>query len=63
MAFAAGWTPCIGPILGGIYALAAASDSLGRGVLLLAAYSALLRGAGEVYVITRQRGGQIGHGR
>jgi cytochrome c-type biogenesis protein len=40
MAFAAGWTPCIGPILGGIYALAAASDSLGRGVLLLAAYSA-----------------------
>ncbi|HEU5153882.1 MAG TPA: cytochrome c biogenesis protein CcdA, partial [Gemmatimonadales bacterium] len=32
MAFAAGWTPCIGPILGGIYALAAASDSLGRGV-------------------------------
>jgi cytochrome c-type biogenesis protein len=40
MAFAAGWTPCIGPILGGIYALAAASDSLGRGMLLLAAYSA-----------------------
>ena len=40
MAFAAGWTPCIGPILGGIYALAAASDSLGRGVLLLEAYSA-----------------------
>jgi cytochrome c-type biogenesis protein len=40
MAFAAGWTPCIGPILGGIYALAAASDSLGRGVVLLGAYSA-----------------------
>lgn len=40
MAFAAGWTPCIGPILGGIYTLAAASDSLGRGMLLLGAYSA-----------------------
>jgi cytochrome c-type biogenesis protein len=39
MAFAAGWTPCIGPILGGIYTLAAASDSLGRGLLLLLAYS------------------------
>jgi cytochrome c-type biogenesis protein len=40
MAFAAGWTPCIGPILGGIYTLAAASDSLSRGLLLLLAYSA-----------------------
>jgi cytochrome c-type biogenesis protein len=40
MAFAAGWTPCIGPILGGIYTLAAASDTLGRGLTLLGAYSA-----------------------
>jgi cytochrome c-type biogenesis protein len=40
MAFGAGWTPCIGPILGGILGLAAASDTLGRGVALLAAYSA-----------------------
>ncbi len=40
MAFAAGWTPCIGPILGGILGLASASDTLGRGVALLGAYSA-----------------------
>lgn len=40
MAFAAGWTPCIGPILGGILGLASASDTLGRGLALLGAYSA-----------------------
>ncbi|HXG44603.1 MAG TPA: cytochrome c biogenesis protein CcdA [Gemmatimonadales bacterium] len=40
MAFAAGWTPCIGPILGGILGLASAQDTLGRGVVLLVAYSA-----------------------
>jgi cytochrome c-type biogenesis protein len=39
MAFAAGWTPCIGPILGGIYTMASASETLGRGMLLLGAYS------------------------
>lgn len=40
MAFAAGWTPCLGPILGGILTLAGSADSVGRGVELLAAYSA-----------------------
>lgn len=40
MAFAAGWTPCLGPILGGILTLAGTSNSVGRGVGLLAAYSA-----------------------
>ncbi|MBK6421387.1 MAG: cytochrome c biogenesis protein CcdA [Gemmatimonadetes bacterium] len=40
MAFAAGWTPCIGPILGGILGLASAADTFGRGMLLLGAYSA-----------------------
>ena len=40
MAFAAGWTPCIGPVLGGILGLAATSKRLSRGMLLLAAYSA-----------------------
>lgn len=38
MAFAAGWTPCIGPVLGGILAIAAAG-STGRGVSLLVCYS------------------------
>ena len=40
MAFAAGWTPCIGPILGRILTLAGTSGDVGRGVGLLAAYSA-----------------------
>jgi cytochrome c-type biogenesis protein len=39
MAFAAGWTPCIGPVLGGILGLAATSTDVSRGMLLLAAYS------------------------
>jgi cytochrome c-type biogenesis protein len=39
-AFAFGWTPCIGPILASVLALAAASDTIARGVLLLAIYSA-----------------------
>jgi cytochrome c-type biogenesis protein len=40
MAFGAGWTPCIGPVLGGILSLAAASTDVARGMLLLAVYSA-----------------------
>jgi cytochrome c-type biogenesis protein len=40
MAFAAGWTPCIGPVLGGILGLAATSADVSRGMLLLGAYSA-----------------------
>ena len=39
MAFAFGWTPCIGPILGSILVLASTEDSLGRGILLLSFYS------------------------
>ena len=39
MAFAFGWTPCIGPILGSILVLAATEASLGRGILLLSFYS------------------------
>jgi cytochrome c-type biogenesis protein len=39
MAFAAGWTPCVGPILGSILALASATGSVGQGALLLLAYS------------------------
>jgi len=39
-AFAFGWTPCIGPILATVLTLAAASDTVARGILLLAVYSA-----------------------
>jgi cytochrome c-type biogenesis protein len=39
MAFAFGWTPCIGPVLGPILALAASEGTLARGVALLFAYS------------------------
>lgn len=39
-AFAFGWTPCIGPILSAVLVLAAASDTVARGILLLAVYSA-----------------------
>jgi len=38
--FGAGWTPCIGPVLGGILTLAATRGSLGEGMGLLAVYSA-----------------------
>jgi len=40
MAFAFGWTPCIGPILGSILVLAATEENLTRGILLLIFYSA-----------------------
>jgi cytochrome c-type biogenesis protein len=39
LAFAFGWTPCIGPILATVLALAANAESLGAGVRLLAVYS------------------------
>jgi cytochrome c-type biogenesis protein len=40
MAFAAGWTPCIGPILGGIIGLAATSGGWKRGLFLSCFYAA-----------------------
>src|SRR5919106_1144007 len=40
MAFAAGWTPCIGPILGGIIGLAATSGGWRSGLILSSFYSA-----------------------
>jgi len=49
VAFAFGWTPCIGPILAAILAVAAAQDSVGQGVKLLAVYSA---GLGVPFIAT-----------
>jgi len=39
VAFAFGWTPCIGPILGGILAIAGSRNSVYEGITLLAVYS------------------------
>jgi len=39
-AFAFGWTPCIGPILAGVLAIAATQETVGQGIFLLACYSA-----------------------
>ena len=39
MAFAFGWTPCIGPILGSILVLATTEESINKGILLLTFYS------------------------
>jgi cytochrome c-type biogenesis protein len=38
--FAVAWTPCVGPILGAILALAGTSGEVGRGMLLLSSYAA-----------------------
>jgi cytochrome c-type biogenesis protein len=48
-AFAFGWTPCIGPILGSVLAMAATQDTVARGIFLLAAYSA---GLGIPFLLT-----------
>jgi len=55
-AFAVGWTPCIGPILGAILALAATSGGVLKGSLLLAAWSA---GLGIPFLITGLAMGQV----
>ncbi len=47
--FGAAWTPCIGPILGGILTLAATQAGLGRGVALLAVYAL---GLGVPFLLT-----------
>lgn len=39
MIFGAGWTPCTGPFLGSVLTLAMATETLGRGMALLAFYS------------------------
>jgi cytochrome c-type biogenesis protein len=49
VAFAFGWTPCIGPILAGILVVAGSRDTIGEGVLLLAVYSL---GLGVPFLLT-----------
>ena len=49
IAFAFGWTPCIGPILGGILTIAASKDSVVQGMQLLAMYSL---GLGVPFLLT-----------
>ena len=49
LAFACGWTPCIGPILASILALAATQQTVGQGMLLLFIYSL---GLGLPFVLT-----------
>jgi len=48
LAFAFGWTPCIGPILAAILALAGTEDTVARGAALLSVYSA---GLGIPFII------------
>lgn len=48
LAFAFGWTPCIGPVLGPILALAGGRETVGEGALMLAVYSA---GLGIPFVV------------
>jgi cytochrome c-type biogenesis protein len=48
-AFAFAWTPCIGPILGGIIGLASSRESVGEGMQMLAAYSL---GLGVPFLLT-----------
>ena len=49
MAFAFGWTPCVGPILGSILAIAGTTGSITQGIILLAAYSL---GLGVPFILT-----------
>lgn len=37
--FSAGWSPCIGPVLGAVMTLALKTNNIGRGILLLSTYS------------------------
>jgi cytochrome c-type biogenesis protein len=40
MAFGAGWSPCIGPLLGSILIIAGSQETVWQGIVLLAVYSA-----------------------
>jgi cytochrome c-type biogenesis protein len=49
LAFAFGWTPCIGPILAGILTIASTKQTVAQGMFLLAVYSA---GLGIPFLLT-----------
>jgi cytochrome c-type biogenesis protein len=49
LAFAFGWTPCVGPILSGILAMAASGETVVQGMLLLATFS---MGLGIPFILT-----------
>jgi len=49
LAFAFGWTPCLGPILSGILAVAGAQETVMKGIVLLAVYSL---GLGVPFLLT-----------
>src|SRR6185436_1886563 len=49
LAFAFGWTPCLGPILSGILAIAASQETVMKGVFLLVVYSL---GLGVPFLLT-----------
>lgn len=49
LAFAFGWSPCIGPILAGVLVLAAQQDTVAQGVVMLVAYSL---GLGVPFILT-----------
>ena len=49
MVFSAGWTPCIGPLLGAILTLAATTGNVAQGIVMLTAYSI---GLGIPFVMT-----------
>ena len=57
MAFAAGWTPCVGPVLGAILGVAAAEGSAPRGAFLLVCYSL---GLGVPFVLVGLGVGRLG---
>lgn len=57
MAFAFGWTPCIGPVLGTVLSAAATTDTLGRGISLLVVYSL---GLGVPFVVAGVAFGRLG---
>jgi cytochrome c-type biogenesis protein len=59
MAFAAGWTPCVGPILGSILAIAGSTGSAAQGALLLLTYSAGLAVPFLLVALLFQRAGRL----